>query len=118
MSLADLHEVLGVYRSTVDDIPADATVRAYLMQSMVLGVDGTVQTITKTNTWSTALPVLKGVLSDIPVEENVEIAAQIFNVLEEMYPDMVQALTKSPKKVAHVSGIVSQLIKEIRNATD
>lgn len=116
MSFGQLDAILDTYKSMADDIPDDNTVKAMLAQSLVVGIDNSVNIVVHSATWQTALTYMQAAISDIPVTENKEIAARILNVAEELWPTFILAAGKSTKKSNHIAGILTRLIQEIRNA--
>jgi len=115
MSLEQLDQIIAVHLSTADDFPDEMTIKAAFQQSMVMGADHTVKYIKSMNIWEVARPILQDAIQDIPVEENPEIAGRIFNVMETLYPKLIDSIAASPKKTMHAGKIISKLIQEIRN---
>jgi hypothetical protein len=116
MTLLRLDVILDTYKSMASDIPEENIIKSLFAQSMVLGVDLSVQVIIKSSTWRTALPYLQEAVNDIPVADNKEIAARILNNAEELWPTFISSVGKSRKKIAHIAGILTNLIQEIRDA--
>ncbi len=115
MSLADLDLAIETHLSVIKKFPDESGVKAAFQQSMVAGSGNTVKYIKSMNVWPIAKPILYNVIQDIPVEENPEIAGRIFNVMETLYPKLIDSIAASPKKTMHAGKIISELIQEIRN---
>lgn len=115
MSLVKLDQLIQLHLSS-SNIPSKIEVKNAFNQSMVIGVDETVNRLKTTQTWETALPILQKVIGDMPIEENPEIAGRIFNVLEKLYPEFINSIASNAKKTTHAGLIMAKLIQEIRNA--
>jgi hypothetical protein len=116
MTFDRLDAILDTYKAMADDIADDNTAKAMLAQSMVVGVDGTVAMVIRSNTWLTALSYLQSAIADIPVSENSEIASRVLNVANDLWPTFISTAGQSTRKMNHIAGILTKLIQEIRNA--
>jgi predicted ATP-grasp superfamily ATP-dependent carboligase len=116
MTFDRLDAILDTYKAMADDIADNNTAKAMLAQSMVVGVEGSVQLVIHSNTWVTALSFLQSAIVDIPVSENPEIAARVLNVANELWPTFISTASQSNKKTNHIAGILTKLIQEIRDA--
>lgn len=116
MTLPQLKIILDVFRSKKDDIPNESTIKGYVNQSQVMGVNSSVNIILQTEAWKIVLPHLQSAINDIPVSENDEIYAQILNAAEALWPNFISVVAGNSKKKAHVMGILTRMVKEIRDA--
>lgn len=116
MSFGELKTILETYQSVADDIPDDNTAKAMLAQSMVLGINNSVNLVLGSSTWSTTLPFLQTAINDIPVEQNQAIAQEILTVAEQLWPTFILTAGKSSNKINHLAGLLTRLIQEIRDA--
>ena len=116
MTLERLDAILETYKAMANDIADDSTAKAMLNQSMVVGIDGTVAIVTRSNTWITSLSFLQSAINDIPVADNPEIASMVLNVANELWPTFISAAGQSTRKTNHIAGILTKLIQEIRDA--
>lgn len=119
MSLEQLDMVLETYRTMVGDLPTEESVEKALAKSMTAGVSVSVQYIVGLETWKTSVPFLREAISDIPndVENNREIAARVFGMVEGFFPSFISGVGENKEKTAHVAGVMTRLIQEIRNVS-
>ena len=117
MSLEELDQIISIHLGNVENFPDETDIKAAFQQSMVMGVDHTVEFIKSMNAWEIAKPLLQNAIRNIPVEENPEIAGRVFNVMETVYPKFIVSIAASQKKTMHIGDIISKLIREIRNGT-
>ena len=116
MTLSQLKIILDVFCSKKDDIPNESTVKGYIKQSQVLGINSSVNIILQTEAWRVALPHLQSAINDIPVDQNNEIYAQILNAAQALWPNFISIVARNSKKTAHIMGILTRMVKEIRDA--
>ena len=128
MSLEQLDNLVGSVKQAFDsNLPAENlpisldedSIKTMFSQSLVLGVNGTVEAIKGSETWKASVSYLQEAISDLPNDatNNQQIAARFFNLVEVLFPTFISQVVKSNKKKTHVQGVVTKLIQEIRNAS-
>lgn len=118
MSLAQLKAILDVLQRMPDNIPDEHTVKALFNQSLVAGLDTSIATIVRTDSWSKILPHLKNAIDDIPETDNDEIYGQFLTVAESFWPNFISSVAKSNRKKTHIMKILTRLVKEVRNVAN
>lgn len=116
MTIPQLKLILDIFIKNPSDIPNESIVKGYVNQSMVIGINSSVTMILGMEAWRLALPHLQGAINDIPESENNEIYAQILNAAEVIWPNFISAVAKNNKKKTHVMGMLTRMVKEIRDA--
>jgi len=128
MSLEQLDNLVGSVKQAFDsNLPAENlpisldedSIKTMFSQSLVLGVNGTVEAIKGSETWKASVSYLQEAISDLPNDatNNQQIATRFFNLAEVLFPTFISSIVKSNKKKTHVQGVVTKLIQEIRNAS-
>jgi len=128
MSLEQLDNLVGSVKQAFDsNLPAENlpisldedSIKTMFSQSLVLGVNGTVEAIKGSETWKASVSYLQEAISDLPNDatNNQQIATRFFNLAEVLFPTFISQVVKSNKKKTHVQGVVTKLIQEIRNAS-
>ena len=128
MSLEQLDNLVGNVKQAFDsNLPTENlpisldedSIKTMFSQSLVLGVNGTVEAIKGSETWKASVSYLQEAISDLPNDatNNQQIATRFFNLAEVLFPTFISSIVKSNKKKTHVQGVVTKLIQEIRNAS-
>lgn len=115
MSLAQLKVILDILKRMPENIPDEDTVKGFLNQSMVLGIDASIILIKKSEAWNKTSPYLKNAIQDVPIDENNEIYGQFLSTAELFWPNFISSVAKNTKKKTYIMKVLTRLVEEVRN---